>query len=265
MTAVAATGSEATVVWSEYEGKAWRLKARTVAGERLGPVEILASSGNNLFHRMIADRSGNLHLVWQSWRGGPSDIYMRTRTAGRWGPELRLTNGGANHWSPSVAADSRGTVWVAWDGYDAGSYNVYLRPVRGGGPGAIIPVTQSRRFHAHPSIAVDAQDRVWVAWDETVENWGKDQGYLFSGGVGIYNARTIRVAVYAGGQWLTTLRQPDAELPYALQRYFHTPRLVSRFRRPHLAAGTATQRGPPDFQPGGHRWEVGSICDALLR
>lgn len=108
MTAVAATASETTVVWSEYEGKSWRLKARVMKGDRLGATEILAATGKNLFHRMAADRAGNLQLVWQSWRGGPSDIYMRTRTAGHWGPELRLTNGGANHWSPTVTVDSRG-------------------------------------------------------------------------------------------------------------------------------------------------------------
>jgi len=258
MTAVAATGSNATVVWSEFEDQAWRLKARVVEGERLGATEILAKSGNNLFHRMVADRAGNLHLVWQSWRGGPSDVYMRTRTAGHWGPELRITNGGANHWSPAVAADSRGTVWVAWDGYDARSYNVYLRPVRGGVPGAIIPVTQSGRFHAHPSIAVDAQDRVWVAWDQASENWSKDQGYFFSGGTGIYTTRTIRVAVYAGGQWLTTLTQPDADLPSALQRYFHTPRLVcdARGRMWLLARPRSAVHMPSSLIGIGGKWEV---------
>ncbi len=261
MTAVAAAGPDTTVVWSEHESNAWRLKARVVKDGRLGATETLAATGNNLFHRMAADRAGNLHLVWQSWRGGPSDIYLRSRINGHWGPELRLTNGGADHWSPAVATDSRGTVWAAWDGYDTGNYNIYLRPIRNGQPGASIPVTTSPRFHAHPSLAVDKLDRVWVAWDQADENWGKDQGELFTGGTGIYTNRTIHVAVYAGGQWLTTLRQPDADLPSALQRYFHTPRLVadSRGRIWLLSRPRTSAQLMSSLIGVGGRWEAYSM------
>ena len=58
--------------------------------------------------------------------------------------------------------------------------------------------------------AMDAQDRLWIAYDEAPENWGKDVGFLLSGGTGLYDSRTIKVAVYAGGRWMTPLRQPGA-------------------------------------------------------
>ena len=80
---------------------------------------------------------------------------------------------------------------VAWDTYDGGSYNIRLRSVVDGRAGESLQVTNSPRFHAHPTVAVDAHDRLWIAYDEADENWGKDGGFLLSGGTGIYNSRTI--------------------------------------------------------------------------
>lgn len=229
MTAVAAVQDKAMVVFSEHEQGAWRLKSRLFDGTRFGATEIVGGVGNNLFHRVASDHQGRVHVVYQSWRGGRSNIYMRTR-ASRWSDEIQLSDPTrperANDWAPAIATARDGTVWVAWDGYARGSYNVYLRAVREGKPGPLIPVTESARFHAHPTLTVDAQDRVWVAWDEAPEHWGKNQGFLLHGGIGLYNSRTIRVAVYAGGRWLTTLQQPDANLPFALTRLFHSPRLI---------------------------------------
>ena len=116
---------------------------------------------------------------------------------------------------------------MAWDSYDTGSYNVYLRGVKAGTSGELLRVTNSTRFHAHPSLAVDGQDRLWIAYDEAPENWGKDVGFLLSGGTGLYDSRTIKVAVHAGGKWMTPLRQPGDVVPYGFRRYFQTPRLVS--------------------------------------
>lgn len=229
MTAVAAVQDKAVVVFSEHEQGAWRLKARIFDGTRFNGVEVVAGAGNNLFHRVASDRQGRVHVVYQSWRGGRSNIYLRTRTT-RWSEEILLSDPArpqrVNDWAPAVATARDGTVWVAWDGYARGSYNVYLRMVRDGKAGPIIAVTDSARFHANPTLAVDAEDRVWIAWDEAPEHWGKNQGFLLHGGVGLYNSRTVRVAVYGGGRWLTTLQQPDANLPFALTRLFHTPRLV---------------------------------------
>ncbi len=234
------------VVYSEREGGAWRLKG---AGGKV----YVGGEGSNLFARAAGS-----HLVWQKWRQGRSDIYY-TDLSGR---EVLLSDpqrhARANDWNPDVAVDRDGTAWVAWDGYAAGSYNIYLRPVRRGEPGGLIPVTASSRYHAHPSVAVDAQNRLWIAWDEAPENWGKDVGFLFHTGSGLYESREIRVAVYAQGKWLTPLRQPDQVVPYAFKRYFQTPRLVADsagnmwlFARPRTSS-----RLPTSLWAAGGKWEV---------
>ncbi len=261
-TAVAAAGGKVMVVWSEHEGANWRLQSRMFDGSNFGPVQEATGEGGNLFHRLAADPAGNFHLVYQSWRHGRSDIDLRSWRNGSWGAEQTLSDGErperANDWFPAIAVDSGGTVWTAWDGYALGSYNIYLRSARGEQLGALVEVTNSNRFHAHPSLAVDGQDRVWIAWDEAPENWGKDVGFLLSGGTGLYQARKIKVAVYSAGQWMAPMRQPEEVAPWAFRRYVQTPRVTADsqgrvwlFARPRIQS-----RIPHSLWAAGGKWEV---------
>jgi hypothetical protein len=259
MSGVSAAKGKATVVWSERDGENWRLKARTFGAGGAGKTETLTTAaGSNLFHRVATDPSGNAHVAYQSWRRGRSDIYLRSSSNGKWSNEIKLSDSPANDWNPAIAVDRAGTVWVAWDSYDTGSYNIHLRAVKAGTPGELLRVTNTTRFHAHPSLAVDAQDRLWIAYDEAPENWGKDVGFLLSGGTGLYDSRTIKLAVYAGGKWMTPLRQPGDVVPYGFRRYFQTPRIVADsagriwlFSRPRTSA-----RLPTTLWAAGGKWEV---------
>jgi hypothetical protein len=256
---VAVAGGKPLVIWSEREESGLQLKARSPGGL----LETITSArGNHLFHRAAADARGNLYLVWQSFRGGRSDIYGKSLSSGRWSAEVNLSDGPrdsrANDWNPSVAITRDGTAWVAWDGYATGSYNIYLRPVRGGKPGELIPVTGSPRFHAHPNLAVDAQDRLWVAWDESRENWGKDTGFLLAGGTGLLDSRSIRMAVFSGGRWMAPLQDVNEVVPYGIRRFVATPRLVSDsagrmwlFLRPRT-----NTKLPTTLWAAGGKWEA---------
>jgi hypothetical protein len=261
-TALTARNGAATVVWSERIGEAWHIRARHFDGTRLASTETVATSGNNLFHRAVADRDGNLHVAYQSARGGRSDIYLRSRIAGKWTNELNLSDPRrdvrANDWMPSIAAASDGTVWTAWDGYADGNYNVYLRPVKSGRAGELMKVTNSTRYHACASVTVDQQNRVWVAYDEAPENWGKDVGFLLTGGTGIYDSRTIKVAVWDGAKWMAPRRQPGDVVPWSYKRYFHTPRITadSRGRIWLLARPRTSARLPTTIWAAGGKWEV---------
>jgi hypothetical protein len=260
MTAVAAAGGKPMVVWSaQADGKGFQLKSRFPGG----PVEnVTTAEGNHIFHRLAPDSKGNLHLVWQSARKGRSDIWLRTWSGGKWGPEINLSDAKrdvrANDWNPAVVADRDGTVWVAWDGYATGSYNVYMRGVRGGKAGALMQVTNSTRFHAHPNLAVDGQNRVWVAWDESRENWGKDVGFLLSGGTGLYDSRNIQIAVLAAGKWMTPLQQVGDVVPYGIRRFHQTPRLVcdSAGRMWMFLRPRSNTKLPTTIWAAGGKWEV---------
>lgn len=262
-TAVVATEGKVTVLWSERDGSNWHLKSRDYAAGKFGSVETITSGdGNNLFHRAVADGKRNLHAAWQSARKGRSDIYVRSRVNGKWLGEVNISDAKrdsrANDWSPSLAADRDGTVWVAWDSYASGSYNVMMRSVKANKPGELLKVTDSSRFHAHPSVTVDARSRVWVAWDEAPENWGKDIGFLLSGGSGLYDSRTIKLSVYAAGRWMTPLRQPGDMVPYGYRRYFQTPRIQadSAGRIWLVARPRTSARLPTSLWAAGGKWEM---------
>jgi hypothetical protein len=262
MTGVAAAAGKATVVWSEHAGGSFHLRARTYDGKAFGAIEdVTSGEGNSLFHQVAADAAGNLHVAYQSWRKGHSSIYLRSKVGGRWGKEIEISDPGrparANDWDAAVAVDHSGTPWVAWDSYASGSFNVLLRPVRGGTAGPILKVTDSTRYHAHPSVAVDEGDRVWVAYEEAPENWGKDVGFLFESGSGLYDGRTVKVAVYAGGRWMTPVRQPAEAAPPVVRDFVQQPKLVAGNGRMWLVVRPMTSsRLPTTHWKAGGKWEV---------
>ena len=262
MTAVAAAAGKATVVWSEHEGANFHLRARTYDGRSFGMVEnVTSGAGSNLFHQVASDTAGNLHVAYQSWRGGRSGIYLRSKVNGRWGKEIEISDGArdprANDWDAAVAVDRTGTAWVAWDSYGTGSYNVLLRPVRNGTAGPLLKVTDSTRYHAHPSVAVDERNRVWVAYEEAPENWGKDVGFLFESGSGLYDARTVKVAVYEDGKWMAPLQQPGETAPPVVRNFVQQPRLVAANGRMWLVVRPMTSsRLPTTHWKAGGKWEV---------
>ncbi len=248
------SSGKTSLIWSQRVGSDWQLMGAGSPGEVRA---VTRGEGNNLFARVAGDGEGQSGVVYQKWRRGRSDIYFSDLRQ-----EVLLSDprrdARANDWNPAVVLDRAKTFWVAWDGYASGSYNIYLRSVREGKAGELVRVTNSTRFHAHPSLAVDAQNRVWVAWDEAPENWGKDVGFLLSGGTGLYESRSIRVAVYAGGKWLAPLRQPEEVVPYGYRRYFQTPRLVadSAGNMWLVARPRTSARLPTSLWAAGGKWEA---------
>ena len=263
MTGVAAAHGKATVVWSDHQGGNWMLKARTFDGRTFGNAEVLTpDGGSNLFHRVASDGRGNLSVAYQSRRKGRGEIHLVTQVNGKWSPEIRISDAQrdprANDWDPAVVVDRKGVVWVAWSSYATGSYNINLRPVENSRPGAIVKVSNSPRFHAHPSLAVDPENRLWVAYDQAQENWGKDVGFLFSGGTGLYESRSVQVAVYANGRWMAPLQQPEEAMPYRFRQFTESPQLAAGadgrvwlFLRPRTEA-----RHPTNVWAAGGKWEV---------
>ena len=251
------------IVWSQRAGTDWGLKSRCFDGSSWSDiVELTAIPGNHLFHRLVSDHDGRLHLVWQAGVDGRFDIYHRWLAEGRWSAETLVSDPGKgariNDWSPDVAVDSKGTVWVVWDTYQGGSYNIRMRSIREGILGPILRVTDSARFHANPSVAVDPLDRVWVAYDLADENWGKDTGFLLTGGTGLYESRRIGVAVYDGSRWLEPLDRLERLLPPGLDRYSHSPRLISDSQgRMWIAFQTRTAANRSETNWGsGTKWEM---------
>ncbi len=198
------------VAWTQMLDGNWDIHARSLdaEGESWGPVLRLSDHPlPDINPRLAADGSGRLALVWQGFRGGHSNIYLRTLSSdGGWSEAFQVTGRPANDWEPSAAFDSSGTVWVAYDSYANGNYDVFLTGIRDGA--VAVPemaVAATGRYEAKATVAVDGSDRVWVAWESGGANWGKDTGYNIRSrqpGVVIGALREVHVAALEGGRLL---------------------------------------------------------------
>lgn len=222
------TAGNLWVIWSEREGDTWRLQGRRKkAGLWQSPAP-LTTEGSSTFHRAASSPSGEIYLVWQSFRGGRSDIYMKIWRNEKWSEEMRVSDSPANDWEPAVAAAADGAVYVAWDSYDRGNYDVYFRAWNNGAFGPVRAITSSPRFQAHASVAVDNQNRPWVAWDESGVNWAKDQGFLIPTplSVPIHQQRNLRLAIWEGDGWRELQQKPAEVFPPDMRYNAEHPQLA---------------------------------------
>ncbi len=247
------------VVWSERTNEDWDLYARSYDGRQWSARSKLSSGDSpNIFHRLVADRSGGLHLVWTGYRNGQSHVLWSRQQRAGWSNPVEISGAGA--WMPDAAADSQGNLYVAWDSYRAGNYDIFLRRIaRDGTLGSLQQITKSPRFQAHASVAVDPRDRVWVAWDESGANWGKDWSHEDQWrSTVLYADRRVRVANLDNGVWKQPAGDMMAAVPRQYNRYIQNPRIAAD------AAGriwvafqirTSSAMNRTDFWSNNGRWE----------
>src|SRR5208283_409762 len=108
------------------------------------------------YHTLVRDAAGKLHLVWQGFSGGRSEILAKTYDGSAWSPEVTVSTGPADNWVPAAAADSSGNVWIAWDGYENGNFDIFLRRLNGRGElDARRQITHSPGYDANVSLDCD--------------------------------------------------------------------------------------------------------------
>jgi hypothetical protein len=203
------------VLWAQQElfDTNFDIYARPFKDGHWGRLEQLTSAPEGDFSQSVArGPDGSLHVVWQGFRNGRSDVFYLSFDGQDWSQAVEISTSDANDWAPSVAVAADGTAWVAWDSYASGSYDVLLRPVVDGVPGPVREVAASARFEAQPSVTVDGRGRVWVAYEVGEYGWGKDQGLLIvrdpQPGALLNGDRQVQVRVFDGDEVLS----PEPEL-----------------------------------------------------
>ncbi len=228
--AVAARGTGALVVWSGQSDGNFELHATEVSadGKASKPERLTRAPFGDFNARAVSDAAGQVTVVWQSFRDGQSDIYLRRLTGKRWGPEIKVSTSGANDWEPAVALDRRGVAWISWDSYQAGNYDVFLRSFDGRKLSAPVAITTESAAQFHSTVAVDGEDRVWVAWDEGGENWGKDfsRSSAAPGSMGLHHSRKLGLRTYANGRVQNTAADLAPVLTGRMTRYAELPHLA---------------------------------------
>jgi hypothetical protein len=247
------------VVWSERTGEDWDLYARTFDGQKWTARQKLTDADHpNIFHRLIADPTGALHLVWIGYRDGQSHVLLSTLRGNQWSKPAEIS--GASAWMPDAAGDSAGNLFIAWDSYRTGNFDIFLRKVNADGSmEAVQQVTQAGKFQAHASVAVDRAGRVWLAWDESGNNWGKDWNRDDqSRGTTLYVSRHPRVAVLENGVWKQPAGDLRAAIPIRYNDFIESPRLTCDVTGRMWAAlqiRTSTIESRSDHWAVGGHWE----------
>jgi hypothetical protein len=195
------------VVWSQQANGNWDLYARRFdpAAQEWSTLERLTNDPqSDINPRIASDGNGRIAVVWQGFRNGQSDVFLKTLDGERWGSDVRVSQHATNEWEPALAFDRTGNIWIAYDSYRAGNYDVFLTKVSSGtSRGDEIAVSASPRFEARATVAVDTANRVWVAWEEGLAGWGKDQGYVIRDrktGVPLGGVRRPRIRCFDAGQ-----------------------------------------------------------------
>ena len=144
------------MVWSQQVKGNFDLYARILdpeANQWLERVRLTTHPFPDIDHHLVSDRSGNLWVVWQGFRGDNSDIFLRHFDGSGWSREIQVTSDPANDWVPRMAVDGQGRAHIVWDTYRNGNYDVFLRSYENGRFGPEIPIAQTPKFEAHPSVA----------------------------------------------------------------------------------------------------------------
>jgi hypothetical protein len=219
------------------------------------PEKLSASTGNNIWPRLVSDGKDNLALVWQGFREGRSVILARRWMGGAWDAETQISESNGNSWAPS-AAFGRGKLWISWDSYATGAYQVYARAY--GEP--VMRITRGENFSVRPSIAVTPAGVPVVAWEESDALWGKDFAFLFDRrGTTIYKNRRIRVAYLEGRDWKEIAAPVSGAVPADIRRFVQQPELATDSEgRLYLAFRVRTSAGTSriDYWANNGQWET---------
>ncbi len=229
---VATSRSDLRIFWSQRDSDVWNIWTRARKAGQWQTAERLTQTGTSNFLRAAVGPDGSVYVVYQSFRNGQSDIYLRAFSA-NWKPELRVSESAANDWEPAIASAPDGSVYIAWDTYDKGNYDISYRVFRNAALQPVEHITTNQRFHAHVAVTVDSQNRPWLAWDESGVNWAKDQGFLIPTPLAtpIHQQRSIRVAVNDGGRWMELQHQPSEAFPEAFRQNAEHPQIIFDVRR----------------------------------
>jgi len=134
----------AIIVWDDsrddpdnYDLYAQRVDAAGVPQWAPNGIALCTAPEHQFINAIVSDGAGGAIVVWEDYRNGTSDIYVRRVSAS--GTPLWTANGVAlctavnDQYAPTIASDGAGGAIVAWDDYRTGISDIYGRRVDAAG------------------------------------------------------------------------------------------------------------------------------------
>ncbi|MCP4250705.1 MAG: hypothetical protein GY778_27000 [bacterium] len=115
---------------------------------------------------MVADRAGQLHLVFVRDRGGVGDLYHHRLDGGTWSEPKRITRSAADDYAPALCADPAGGVRLVWcsNRSPSGRYDIFANRLQDTTWSAPERITETDDDAAHPRAVVDKQGNFWITY-----------------------------------------------------------------------------------------------------
>ncbi len=230
--AVLATAADGTIwmawqAWSGGQSDILLAPLNAAAGLAGPPIKISDTPANEWTPAIAADRSGRVHVAFDSYQAGNYDVVLRTREAdGSLGPPVAVAATPAFEARPSLAADARGRLWVAFEertpnwGKDAvnlldGKGSSLYRASK-----VVVAVVDGRRvlhapdpvehappqlklLNSYPRLSIDRAGRPWLVFRHRQESiWGSNAVYVV-GGVWTSHATTLSGSAWSAPQPFT--------------------------------------------------------------
>jgi hypothetical protein len=130
---------------------------------RLTYTDSTSSTARSSSRNLIADASGNLHVVWHDNTDSDYDVYYKMYDGVAWSADIALTTDPADQRQPAIAADSLGGLHVVWQDHRHSYQEIYY--IHHDGEWSTEErLTTNARECGHPSVAVDQANNVHVVW-----------------------------------------------------------------------------------------------------
>jgi hypothetical protein len=135
------------------------------------PVNVSNNTAGSYTPKIAVEAGGTIHVVWQDWTPGNSEIFYSKSTDGgiTWSAPVNVSNNAGNQMSQTIAVDA-GIIYLAW--WDSGNREIFYSNSSDGGFTWSTPVNASNTAgnSVEPAIAVDA-GTIYLAWaDDTPGN-----------------------------------------------------------------------------------------------
>jgi len=161
------------VAWYDYTAATCEIyyKKSTDGGNTWTANKRLTWTADDSFSpAIVADTSGDLHVVWEDNAPGNPEIYFKSSADGgdTWTANKRLTWTAGDSYLPAIVADASGDLHVVWNDDTPGNYEVYFKTSADGG----VTWTTNERLSwtsggsESPDICVDPSGNIHVFWSD---------------------------------------------------------------------------------------------------